>query len=103
MVARTAAIPMHLPNGFIFLPNVKAEPRTYLARSVLPGARSVQSRFVGSSAWFGSVVSPKNHSPNQSFFFSLVYIYGRKIFFEVVTLPFKKNLPLLGTCGSRKT
>ena len=38
------------------MPNVGAELRTYLARSVLLGARSVTSRFVGSSDWFGSGV-----------------------------------------------
>jgi hypothetical protein len=39
----------------LILPNVKAELRTYLARHVQLGAHAVTSRFVSSSAWFGSV------------------------------------------------
>ena len=38
----------------ILLPNVQGEPRSWLARLVLLGARGVTAKFVGSSAWFGS-------------------------------------------------
>ena len=41
------------PQLHLFLPNVKAQRRTCLARSVLLGARSVTSMFVRCSAWFG--------------------------------------------------
>ena len=36
------------------LPNVKDEPRPWLARLVLLGARGVTAKVVGSSDWFGS-------------------------------------------------
>jgi len=35
------------------LPNVKDEPRPWLARLVLLGAQGVTARVVGSSAWLG--------------------------------------------------
>jgi len=40
----------------ILLPNVQDEPRPWLARLVLLGARGVTAMVVGSGAWFGSVV-----------------------------------------------
>lgn len=36
------------------LPNVQGEPRPYMARSVLLGARFVTCMVVGSTAWLGS-------------------------------------------------
>jgi hypothetical protein len=38
----------------VWVPNVKDEPRPWLARLVLLGARDVPAMVVGSSAWFGS-------------------------------------------------
>ena len=40
----------------LFLPNAQAEPRPYMARVVLLGARTVTCMVVGSSAWFGVLV-----------------------------------------------
>jgi hypothetical protein len=38
------------------LPNVKSEPRAWLAHFVLLGARNVTAMLVGSTAWLGSVL-----------------------------------------------
>jgi hypothetical protein len=40
----------------VFLPNVQSEPRSWLARVVLLGARNVTAMIVGSTAWFGGMV-----------------------------------------------
>ena len=87
--------------GFI-LPNVKAQRRSGLARSVLLGAQSVTSHSVRCSAWFGVWwFSPKNHSPTQTFFFSLVYIYDRKIFLGGPNAFVFDFFPLRGTFAIR--
>jgi len=39
----------------LFLPNVKSEPRAWLARFVLLGAQNVTAMLVGSTALLGSV------------------------------------------------
>jgi len=49
------------------VPNVQSEPRSWLARLVLPGARGVPVMIVGSTAWLGTVV-----------FISLLFEYHRR-------------------------
>ena len=43
--------------NWLVLPNVKSEPRAWLAHFVLFGARNVTDMLVGSTAWLGSEFS----------------------------------------------
>src|SRR5687767_8349700 len=56
----------------MFLPNVQDEPRPWLARLVLLGARDVTAMVVGSGALFGALVSDEDEP-------SSAYLHGNRI------------------------
>jgi hypothetical protein len=56
--------------GLLSLPNVKDEPRPWLARAVLLGARIVTAMVVGSGALFGDPVWNEDEASSACFSFS---------------------------------